>query len=373
MRLDRLIAVTAVATALMGTGCGGNGGTGSGGGRFGGGGGGTNSSTYLLYTDAIAATLNVASIGTSGALTSVNTPTPTGVQPIAVVTTPDGKFAYVLNANSSSVSQFAVAADGSLTQPASAIGTGLQPTAIAMDPQERFVVVTNTNSGAGGTLSVFSINTATGVLAVSGTAIPLNISDPKMVTISGNNVYIADADTVDVLVFTPQTGTFAFASGSPFSAGPSGTSITGLYSPPQASAVLYAADTATNTLLSFNLVAGGLTPAGSMATGTQPVSLVADKQNRFLFVANQGSDNISVFSVDANTGALTPTTTAPLASGSVPNLLAYDPVNNFLLISQAGTKQIIALAVNTSTGGLSNLTGPLTVANVPSGLAVAQP
>jgi 6-phosphogluconolactonase (cycloisomerase 2 family) len=354
---------------VLAVGCGGKG---SGGGRFGGGGG-SSSSTYLLSTDATAATLNLASISSSGSLTAVNTPAQTGVQPIAVAMTPDGKFAYVLNANSSTVSQFAVATDGTLTQPASAIGTGLQPTAIAVDPQERFAVVANTNSGAGATLSVFSINTTTGVLATAAAPIPLNVGDPKTLAVSGNEIYIADANTIDILIFSPATGTFAFATGSPFSAGAASTNISALYSPPQASTVLYATDTTTNQILSFTLSNSGLTATGSLSTGTQPVSPTADNQNRFLFVANQGSDSISVFSVDPTTGALAPITTMALAAGAAPNLLAYDPVNNFLLISESGKNQVLALAVNTSTGGLSPLAGPLSVTRAPSGLAVAKP
>ncbi|MDT8066722.1 MAG: beta-propeller fold lactonase family protein [Terriglobia bacterium] len=371
MRCWRAIMVVLVSVlAVMWQGCGGNGG-GTGGGRYGNSGG--NTATYLLYTDATANTIGVAAIGTSGALT-VMAPAQTGLQPIGMAATPDGKFVYVLNANSGTVSQFAVAADGSLTQPASAIGTGLQPTAIAVDPQERFAVVANTNSGAGGTLSVYNINSTTGILTLASTsATLLNIADPKTVAISGNYVYVADADTIDVLVFNPQTFAFTFASGSPFSAGPAGTSITGLYSPPQASTVLYAADGNTNSLLSFSISGGALQATGSLPTGTQPVALVADNQNRFLFVANSVSDNISVFAVNATTGALTAASTTALTTGTAPNALAYDPVNNFLIISESGTKQILPLAVNTSTGGLSTLSGSMAVTNSPSALAVAQP
>jgi len=342
-------------------------------GRGGGGGIGSTSSSYLLYTDASAATLNVASIGSSGTLAPGAGSSQTGVQPVAMATTPDGKFVYVLNANSGTVSQFVVSTNGSLTQPALAIGTGLQPTAMAVDPQERFVVVANTNSGAGATLSVFSINTTTGVLTASGTPIPLNISDPKTVTISGNNVYVADANTIDVLVFAPQTASFAFQSGSPFSAGPAGTNITALYSPPQASTVLYAADTNTNSLLIFSITGGALTPTGSVVTGTQPVALVADNQNRFLFVANQAAGSISVFTIGSTTGALAVASTTTLASGNTPNLLAYDKVNNFLLVSESGTKQVVPFSVNTSTGALSATGGSLSVTNAPSALAVATP
>jgi DNA-binding beta-propeller fold protein YncE len=371
MRLYGTILLIGLAVTFMGAGCGTGSSTGGGGKS---GGGGNTTSTYLLYTDASSATLNVASISASGSLVAVNAPTRTGVQPVAVATTPDGKFAYVLNTNSSTVSQFAIGNNGSLTQPSAAIGTGLQPTAIAVDPQERFVVVTNTNSGAAGTLSIYSINQTTGVLtAVSTTAMPLNIDNPQTVTISGNFIYVADANMIDVLVYTPQTGTFAFANGSPFSAGTGTISISALYSPPQASTVLYAADTSNNLLLSFSLASGVLQQTGSFQTGTQPVALLADNQNRVLFVANQGSDTISIFSVNATTGALTIVPTTILAIGAAPNVLAYDPVNNFLMVSESGKKQILPLAVNTSTGGLSSLSTGLAVTNAPSGLAVAKP
>lgn len=371
MRLYRMIVVMVVAAAVLDTACGSGG---HGGGSKTGGGIGINSKSYLLYTDANAATLNVVSIGSGGSLSPGAGSSATGVQPIAVATTPSGAFAYVLNANSATVSQFAVATTGSLTQLAAAIGTGLQPAAMAVDPQGRFVVVANTNSGAGGTLSVFNINATTGVLtAASTTAILLNIGDPKTVTISGNFVYVADANTIDVLVFTPQTASFAFQPGSPFSAGPAATNITALYSPPQASTVLFAADTNTNSLLSFSISGGALTSTGSVPTGIQPVALVADSQNRFLFVANETDASISVFTVNSTTGAVAAASTTTLASGTAPNKLAYDRVNNFLLVSESGTKQIIPFSVNTTTGALSMLSGSLSVTNAPSALAVATP
>ncbi len=369
MRLHRIIGLIAVAVAILATGCDGGNGTGS---SRSGGIIGSISSSYLLYTDTSASMLNVATIGSTGL--SPGATFQTGLQPIAAATTPDGKFAYVLNRNSGTVSQFAVASDGSLTQPASAIGTGLQPAAIAVDPQERFVVVANTNSGAGGTLSVFNINTTTGVLSlVSNSAIVLNIDDPKTITVSGNNIYVADTDTIDVLVFTPQTASFALQPGGPFPAGPAGTNITALYSPPQASTVLYAADTNTNSLLSFNITGGALTSTGSVVTGTQPAALVADNQNRFLFVANETDASISVLTVNSTTGAVAAASTTTLTSGTAPNVLTYDRVNNFLLIGESGTKQIVPFSVNTTTGALSVLNGSLSVTNPPSGMAVATP
>ena len=370
MRFHRIIVLLAVVLGIFWQGCG----SGSGGGGRGFINGGGNTATYLLYTDSSAGATHVASIDTAGTLIGVGGAVQVGVQPTAITATPDGKFVYVLNTSSASVTQFAVAADGTLTQPQVAAGTGLQPSAIAVDPQSRFVLVANQGSGAGTSVSVFSINASTGGLTSVGTAIPLNVTDPKAIAISGNFVYIAGSNKIDVMVFNPSTSTFVFEGNSPFSAGPVSTDITAIYSPPQQSNLLYATDGSTDSLLTFALDNGGvLSGTATTPLGSTPVAMVAGNQDRLLFVANQGSGDVSIFTVDPTTGAIAPAATPTFAVGSSPNALAYDPVNNFLAVSLSGTKQIAILGVNTSTGGLSTLGSNLAVTNAASGLAVAKP
>ncbi|MGE5114180.1 MAG: lactonase family protein [Acidobacteriaceae bacterium] len=371
MRFHRIIVLLAVILGMFWQGC--SSGSGGGGGRgFINGSG--NAASYLLYTDFSAGAAHVAAIGTSGTLTAIGGAIQVGVGPIAITATPNGKFVYVLNTSSATVTQFAVAADGTLTQPQVAAGTGLQPSAIAVDPQSRFVLVANQGSGAGASVSVFSINASTGGLTAIGTAIPLNVTDPKAIAISGNFVYIAGSNKIDVMVFNPSASTFTFEGNSPFSAGPVSTDITAIYSPPQQSNLLYATDESTDSLLSFALDGGGvLSGTATTLTGSTPVAMVAGNQNRLLFVANQGSGDVSIFIVDPTTGAIAPAATPKFAVGSAPNALAYDPVNNFLAVGLSGTKQIAMFGVNTSTGGLSTLGSNLAVTNAASGLAVAKP
>ena len=54
-----------------------------------------------------------------------------------------------------------------------------------------------------------------------------------------------------------------------------------------------------------------------MAAGTSPVSVTVDPSGKFAYVANYGSDNVSVYTINASTGALTAVGT-PVAAGTFP-------------------------------------------------------
>jgi 6-phosphogluconolactonase (cycloisomerase 2 family) len=60
------------------------------------------------------------------------------------------------------------------------------------------------------------------------------------------------------------------------------------------------------TTFSINQTTGALTEVGTeVAAGTAPSSVTVDPSGRFAYVANQDSDNVTTFSIDATTGALT--------------------------------------------------------------------
>jgi len=61
-----------------------------------------------------------------------------------------------------------------------------------------------------------------------------------------------------------------------------------------------------------------------MAADTFPVSLVLDPSGQFAYVANRNSNDISVFSVDGSTGALTQVSHSPFAAGTEPRSIAID-------------------------------------------------
>jgi 6-phosphogluconolactonase (cycloisomerase 2 family) len=353
----------------MWQGCGsGSGGSGGGGGKsFGGG----STATYLAYLDSVIGNVHIASIPTSGALATVaGSPYLAGSQPVAMAVTPDGKFIYVVNSSSSNVTQYAISAAGALTQPVPPIATGVQPSAMAIDATERFALVANKGAS---TLSVYTINATTGDLTASGSPITLHVTAPQTIAINGNFVFVASATAIDVLIYNSTTQTFSFGTGSSIGGG-STANFVALYAPPQATSKLYALDEGTNAIIPYTVSnAGVLTQGASIATGTQPTAIIPDSANHFLFVANQGSSNISVFAVDASTGALSPAATPLMTTGTSPNMLAYDSVNHFLFVSQAGTSQIQAYAVTTTNGALTAKGTPFTVANAPAAMVVAKP
>jgi len=50
---------------------------------------------------------------------------------------------------------------------------------------------------------------------------------------------------------------------------------------------------------------GTLTSNGTVPAGLSPTSIAIDPSGKFAYVANAGSNNVSMYSIDAATGALT--------------------------------------------------------------------
>jgi 6-phosphogluconolactonase (cycloisomerase 2 family) len=118
---------------------------------------------------------------------------------------------------------------------------------------------------------------------------------------------------------------------------------------------------------------GNGTPGG----GTQPKLLVMDPAGNYLYVMNTASDNISVFSIESGTGALTQLPTSPFSlSGLTPLNMVLTPTGNFLYISvsggQIGTNNGSILGFSVNAGVLQLLNPPLTSADGvnPNGLAI---
>lgn len=107
-----------------------------------------------------------------------------------------------------------------------------------------------------------------------------------------------------------------------------------------------------------NATSGALTPitgTGSpWTTGTNPTSMAVDTGVQFAYVVNSGSDNISTFSIAAS-GALTAVGGALPATGSVPKGVAVDPLGRYVYVVNSGDDTISAYARNSSTGLLTPL------------------
>jgi len=109
------------------------------------------------------------------------------------------------------------------------------------------------------------------------------------------------------------------------------------------------------------------------STGTSPQLAVMDSAGQFLYVMNIGSDNISSFSIDSSTGALSAVPGSPFAIGLGASNMKVSPSGNFLYVSlgvgiggSAGSIEIWSL----SSGALSQIVDVVQAGTSPTGMAI---
>jgi 6-phosphogluconolactonase len=110
----------------------------------------------------------------------------------------------------------------------------------------------------------------------------------------------------------------------------------------------------------------------SSTGGTSPQAIGVTPDGKFVIVANQGTSNVSVFSLDASTGVLAAVPGSPFASGSAPGPVAIDPSGKFVFVGDTGGNSLPAYTIN-SAGSLTPVTGtpiPLGDNAQPSSIAV---
>ncbi len=107
-----------------------------------------------------------------------------------------------------------------------------------------------------------------------------------------------------------------------------------------------------------------LVPVGSpTSVGQNPVGMVVDPTNNFLYVVNEVSSNVYGFRIGTTAGTLTPLTPANLQTGSQPVAMAMHSSGKFLYTSNNGSSNISAFTVSTTSGTMSSLA----IVNSPSG------
>jgi 6-phosphogluconolactonase (cycloisomerase 2 family) len=119
------------------------------------------------------------------------------------------------------------------------------------------------------------------------------------------------------------------------------------------------------------------TPA-SVATGyaspqIAPEQLVADPLGRFVYVANLVSNasdqaTISMYTISATTGVLTPTTPATVPTGFFPQEIAIDPLGRFVYTANSDDSSVSMFTINQSTGVLTPTTPASVSTKIPGEL-----
>lgn len=163
---------------------------------------------------------------------------------------------------------------------------------------------------------------------------------------SNNYVYAALPTASEFAAFRedPNSGVLTPLAFSPITAGPGVEAV--VVHPSQK--FMYAANSAEIPLGDISLYtissSGVLTESGSRAqAGTTPSLLAIDSAGAYLYVANTGSKDISVFSIDATSGALTPIAQQGGAAtqflGISPLNMALAPSGNALYVTGPGVPQ----------------------------------
>ncbi|MEO8333294.1 MAG: beta-propeller fold lactonase family protein, partial [Gallionella sp.] len=288
---------------------------------------------YAYVTNQTANTIKAYSItaGTSvlGVLADVDAGTAgtqgtiaTGTTPVAITIHPSGKFAYVVNKISNSVSAYSIDAssgalaridaNGSVVGNQTTIPTRLTPVAIAIHPDGGYAYVANADDNS---VSVYGIDTLTGALTaiaadggVGSTYMLTNGTTPYSIKVdpSGQQLYVANRATDNVSVFAigaVYSGALSTPSVISVTDNSATTPISVAIHPTKLFA--YVVNSGNNTVNVYDTATpGSLIPKSFAPTGSLPISISIDRSGQYAYVANSGDSSVSAYSINATSGAL---------------------------------------------------------------------
>jgi 6-phosphogluconolactonase (cycloisomerase 2 family) len=349
----------------------------------------------------------------NGALTQAGKSAATGTQPGPLIFDPTNSFAFVADfgnplasgndnsKKSGDVAAFSVNKDGSLTSvgptlpPAIACET-LSPVALAMDPGGKFLFVASqgfsnvaaneicpfpppNGTPASGVVSVFGVSSGK-LTALANTAIPVppgasgtNTPTPTAVAVSnqGSFVYVTDSVNATVVGFAfDSTGALSSVPGQFFTVGNTPRAV---LSPP-AGNFLYVANSGTDNIFEFVInTDGSLVPISAtpptIGTGIGPIALLTDPGAKYLYALANGGSQITGYTINHVTGALTAVGASggTVSTGGNPVAFAIRSDGStsgdfWVFTSNFGANTVSTFALNGATGALSplpQLTGPV--------------
>jgi DNA-binding beta-propeller fold protein YncE len=228
------------------------------------------------------------------------------------------RFAYVTNSTAKTVSAYTIdaAASGVLSTAGAPVATGAEPYSVSVDPTGRFAYVAN---HSGNNISAYSIDTSTTSTAGALTAIDANGA------VGGYQATIA-AGTYPISVTVHPSGKFAYV------ANESSNSLS-----------VYSINTTTGALSAID-ADGATGTQASIATGTRPYAVTIDPTGYFAYVANYDSGNISAYSINQTSGALTSLGT--VLAGTGPSSIAIDPTGKCALVANNASDSVESYIVN---------------------------
>lgn len=327
-------------------------------------------------------------VQSNGSLVPLGTPNfPVGSNPMALVPHTSGDFLYIADFSGNDVTLLDInKSSGNLSVPVSnsivspvnppnIFSTDKGPVSLAMSPVSPFLYAVNQTAG---NVTGFTVDPGNGNLGViQGSPFPIQpVSHPAAVAIAptGNFLFVANGTEGTIAVFSIGDKGVLAQAGLPVSVGAG--AVLASIAVEHSGRFLYVTDSAHNAVAGFAIQGNGaLTPiSGSpFAAGATPLGLGADPQGALLFVANSGSNTVSVYAIDSKSGALGPVSGSPFPTGGVgPSAVAVDANTSFVYVTEQTSHDIAAFAI-ASNGALSAVKGsPFGVATSAKAITVVQ-
>ena len=91
--------------------------------------------------------------------------------------------------------------------------------------------------------------------------------------------------------------------------------------------------------------------------GVAVLSLATPVFGQFAYVANQFSNDVSGYTINATTGTLTPIPGSPFAAGAAPSSVVVHPAGKFAYVANIGSASVSGYTINAATGVLTPISG----------------
>lgn len=321
---------------------------------------------------------------TTGALTPITgSPFATGNIPEFATVDPNGTLLYVTLDGSGEVWTYTIADNGVLTllnkartqQGGRQVALGGGSASVTYTP--KFAYVANQGSSTvASSISAYTINAKNGKLSVvSGSPFPdgavgtFALANSVAVDPSGRFAYVANgAGSVAEYTIDPSSGAPAAIPGSPLTVGSTATAVAVDPSGRFAYVTIGVSGSPFVSAYAINTGTGALTQiSGSPFPAAGANSVTVDPSGQFVYVASgfsvEGSGNISAFTINPSTGALTAVAGSPFSSGvNGPGAVAVDPSGRFAFVTAENAVpdsgemyEMSSFAIDAATGGLTFL------------------
>jgi 6-phosphogluconolactonase len=332
-----------------------------------------NTIDFLYVTSTKSNQVNVYKVDSqAGALIPIPTsPYPSGGQnPVADVTSANGKNLYVVNHDNSAIVVFAISTDGSLSQQQVCPTPGTLPMQLAINKAGTFLYVVETyqpgfsaTKPGPGALVVYPVN-AEGQLGATGNScqpvtngansfFPVG-NNPVAVNVLPSSNYVYAVNENDATISDFQVGTSGALT--LIATYPVGVAPNAIASDPT-SKFLYVTDGAANQMIGFLIQVNGtlINMQTPFKTDILPDSVQVDPRGIYVYVSNYNANDVSAYTIDRSTGNATQiagTTTYAVDAG--PTCVLIEPAEaRFVYTTNFLGETVSGMSLNPATGALA--------------------